>query len=133
METKKHAPKSRNKATRIKETILENPDDQVIVDVDVYRNLNAISLQMRGAKPLRPELELDPLPDYPGWSEVKEKVKETDLDLLFIVETEEVEETVVAADFEAREKDIGLAISREFINPLTWDPMLKAIIKGPEA
>jgi hypothetical protein len=133
-ETKKYEPESRNKTTRIKKTILENPDDPVVmdVDVDVYRNLNAISRQMRGAKPLRPELELDPLPDRPGWSKVEEKVKETDLNLLFIVETEEVEEAVVAADFEAIEKDMGLVIPREFIDPLTWDPMLKAMLKGPE-
>jgi hypothetical protein len=117
METKKYAPKSRNKTTRIKKAILENPDNPVIVNMDVSRNLNAISRQMRGAKPLRSELKLDPLPDYHGLSEVDQ---------------EEVEETVVAADFEAAEKDLDFVIPRDFIDPLTEDELLKAILEEPE-
>jgi DnaJ-class molecular chaperone len=72
METKKYAPKSRNKTTRTKEAILENPDDPAIVDVDVdvYRNLNAASRQMRGAKLLRRTISAGPKWRRRSWKKV---------------------------------------------------------------
>jgi hypothetical protein len=108
-EKKQYASKSCNTTTRIMKAILENSDededDPAIVDFDVYRNLNASSRRMRGAKPLGPEI----------W--MAEKTIKDHCNCVFVMEEEEWW-AVVLADIEkkARGEELFLPIKRE---PLT--------------